>query len=425
MTDKAVVSRRITIVESDRHLRDALAGFLRSLGDDVTVADDADEVLRDGGGGQILLLPAGPSAERFLRELRRRHPAVVPVALAEHGSVAEAVALTRAGAFDYLVKPVVDEELRLCLEKAHQKQTLLAENLELNRQVTGDGPLPGLVSRDGHLLKLLDTAAGVADDPTPLLIVGETGTGKSALTRAIHDRGRRGSRPLIELRGGRLAQADLADAAGGTLVVTRLDDAAEADQARLNDLLGSGTLRVVAHAEADPRPFVADGRLRADLYHRLAATSLHLPPLRDRPADVPLLAERFLRRSVADGGRVVLGFTPEATATFVRHAWPGNVRELENAVAHAAAVAADPYAGVDDLPPSVKRPRDQSAGSLTLPLTPMPLKDALEPAERQIIHAALARHDWNRAAAAEELAINRATLYKKIRKYALDLEGAA
>ena len=185
--------------------------------------------------------------------------------------------------------------------------------------------------------------------------------------------------------------------------------------------------RVVLATNADLAAEVEAGRFRRDLYYRVNVVALKLPPLRDRPGDVPALADHFLEKFAAEAGRSFLGFSDDATAALRGHDWPGGVRELENAVERATVLARSPTIGVEDLPESLGGPRVDTRGSgdVVLKLSPMPLRDALEEPERQIILAALDRNAWNRNATADELAINRTTLYKKIRKYGLDLVGAA
>ncbi|MEM6561169.1 MAG: helix-turn-helix domain-containing protein, partial [Planctomycetota bacterium] len=174
-------------------------------------------------------------------------------------------------------------------------------------------------------------------------------------------------------------------------------------------------------------PLVEAGTFRRDLFYRINVVTLDLPPLRERVGDVPLLAEKFLKQHVEEIGRQVLGFTDDALAALQSYDWPGSVRELQNAIERAVILTRSTRIDVDDLPDTITgKKRDFTGGEhLVLPIAPMPLKDALEEPERRIILAALERNAWNRNETADELEINRTTLYKKIRKYRLDLGPAA
>jgi transcriptional regulator with PAS, ATPase and Fis domain len=309
----------------------------------------------------------------------------------------------------------------------------------------------------GRIHELVDR---VAPTPVSVLVTGETGTGKSLLAREIHRRsGRAGrfvevacgslSETLLESelfghvagaftgavadRPGKFLQAD-----GGTIFLDEIATASPALQVKLLRVLqsmqfepvgGSKThavdARVIFATNEDLAGLVAAGRFRADLFWRVNVVTIEMPPLRDRAADIPILAEHFLRASAAKAGRTIDGFTPAALAALGGHAWPGNVRELEHAVARAVFLGRGPLIDAADLPAAVSG----SGGSLTLPLVVGPaacsLKLALTHPERQMIIDALARHGWRRDAAAKALGINRTTLYKKAKRLGMDLAALA
>jgi two-component system response regulator AtoC len=184
--------------------------------------------------------------------------------------------------------------------------------------------------------------------------------------------------------------------------------------------------RVILASNVDLRQLVAEGAFRQDLYYRVNVVSIHLPPLRQRPGDIPLLSRHFLRQYAKESGREIIGFTDAAAAAMQRYDWPGNVRELENAIERAVVLCRRPQVDVDDLPETVHGSGQIASASMSIHAAglgdqPLPLSTALEAPERLIIEKSLQRNGWNRQATAAELDINRTTLYKKMRKYRLDV----
>ena len=304
--------------------------------------------------------------------------------------------------------------------------------------------------------RITDLVDRVAATPVSVLVTGETGTGKSLLAREIHRRSGRtgrfvevacGSLPdtLLESelfghvagaftgavgdRPGKFLQAD-----GGTIFLDEIGTATPALQVKLLRVLqsmqfeavgGSKThtvdARVILAANENLADLVAAGRFRADLFWRINVVTIEMPALRERTADIPLLAEHFLRSAAARAGRQVAGFTPAARAALLAHSWPGNVRELEHAVERAVFLGRGELVDVADLPAPVAG----RGASLVLPVAVGPaacsLKVALTHPERQMIIDALDRHGWRRDAAAKALGINRTTLYKKAKRLGMDL----
>jgi two-component system response regulator AtoC len=228
---------------------------------------------------------------------------------------------------------------------------------------------------------------------------------------------------------------------GGTLFLDELNSASPAMQVKLLRVLqerafepvGSSETktvdtRVILATNADLAQLVAEQKFRQDLYYRINVVTIRMSALRERIGDIPLLATHFLRHFCKESSREILGFTDAALGAMQRYAWPGNVRELENAVERAVVLCRRPQIDVEDLPESIQffeSPRPQQASrtfaELGIPEQPMPLERAMETPERRIIEAALKRNNWNRQATAAELDINRTTLYKKMRKYRLDV----
>jgi DNA-binding NtrC family response regulator len=476
----------VLIVDDDDIVASSIAEYLQQAGHDVATANGGDEALlaiRDaelGGDGRpprpFAVLVAdmsmpGKDGLELLRVVRQKHPGVVPVVITGFGTIESAVKSIRLGAIDYLTKPIIDDELRVAVEKAVQHHALLAENASLRRQLDEKYGLDNIVGADPRMRRIYDVIEAVAPSRTTVLMCGESGTGKSLIARAIHRRSPRADKPFVEISCGSIPETLLeselfghvrgaftgahADKPGkflsaheGTLFLDEINSASPGMQLKLLRVLqerafepvGSNEtvnvdVRVILASNQPLEDLVAEGAFRQDLYYRINVVMIQLPPLRDRIADIPLLAEHFLESKAGEAAKQVTGFTKDAMDALRGYAYPGNARELENIVERAVVLTRATRIGVDDLPPHVL---ENSTGRL-LPeharadegpwrieeFTPMPLKKALEEPERQIILAALEANDWNRQRTAEVLEINRTTLYKKIKQFGLEEYGAA
>jgi two-component system response regulator AtoC len=457
---------RLLILDEDRIILQSLGQFLRREGYDVRTTDRPEDVLAQLENGQIELLIAdinmpGVKPAEFLREVRRRFPHVVVIVITGYGSIEGAVEATKMGAFDYLTKPIVDDEIRVVVEKAVRQQSLLFENQTLRQQLDMRYGLENIVGHDHKMLKIFDLVEAVADSRTTVLMTGESGCGKSLVARAIHHRSSRRDKPFVEISCGALPETLLeselfghvkgaftgaiADkpgrfmaADGGTIFLDEINSASPAFQVKLLRVLqerafepvGSSDtrtvdVRVLLASNVDLNKLVAEAKFRQDLYYRINVVNIRMPSLKERLSDITLLAGHFLRHFNQQTGREVLGFTEAAMNQMQRYDWPGNVRELENAVERAVVLCRRPHIDVEDLPepvqfhnPKTPQPHPTDGDVADRPMT---LEAALEVPERRILEAALKRNNWNRQSTAAELDINRTTLYKKMRKYRLDV----
>ncbi|MGP1271949.1 MAG: sigma-54-dependent transcriptional regulator [Phycisphaerales bacterium] len=457
---------RILIVDDDPIVVESLEAMLAAGGFRVTTALGAEEALEvlTAEGERFdavvcdVVMP-GVDGTEFLRRVRAEKIPAAVVMLTGYGSVESAVESLRLGAADYLTKPVVESELRLAIERAVQQKALLSENASLRRQLDGRFGLDALIGRDPRMQRVYELVEAVAPSKTTVLMSGESGTGKSMVARAIHQRSDRAGGPFVELACGSIPETLLESelfghvkgsftgahtdkpgkfeaAHGGTLFLDEINSASPAMQLKLLRALqerrfepvGSNEtrevdVRVLLASNEPLERLVQDGRFRQDLYYRINVVKIELPALRDRLGDVPLLARHFLEKFSGELGKEIVGFTPEAEERLRAHAYPGNVRELQNIIERAAVLTREPTIGVEALPAHLGE-SSNAGGSLRLEdetWIPTPLAEALREPERRIILRALRANEWNRQQTADQLQINRTTLYKKMKS--LGIEG--
>ncbi len=471
---------RLLLVDDDPLIVNSLSDFLRLEGYIVDTATDGATAVEMLGATQYNLVLTDVNMPRtngleLLRTIRNQHPDVVVLVITGYGTIENAVEAVKMGAFEYLTKPIIDDEIRVTIEKALKQQTLLSENFRLKEQLGLRYGLDNIVGHDYKMLKIFDLVEAVADSRTTVLMTGESGTGKSLVARAIHHRSPRVAKPFIEVSCGSIPETLLESelfghvkgsftgatydkqgrflaADGGTIFLDEINSASPAFQVKLLRVLqerkfepvGSNhpvtvDARVILASNQDLAMLVDKGLFRQDLYYRINVVNIILPPLRQRLGDIPLLAEAFLKKLTQELNRKTAGFTPDAMDIMCRYTWPGNVRELENAVERAVVLSRRPLIAPDDLPQQVLDATTAVPGSAGghsskngiangnpfEPWTPTSLDKALETPEKQILLAALKANQWNRQATAEQLDINRTTLYKKMKRYGLDLpEGA-
>ena len=474
------------MVDDDPLIVNSLSEFLRLEGylvDTAAHGSQAVEMLAATRYNLVLTdvnMPRTNGLE-LLRTIKNQYPDVVVLVITGYGTIENAVEAVKMGAFEYLTKPIIDDEIRMTIEKALKQQTLLSENYLLRQQLGLRFGLDNIVGHDYKMLKIFDLVEAVADSRTTVLMTGESGTGKSLIARAIHHRSPRGmgaGKPFIEVSCGSIPETLLESelfghvkgsftgatydkqgrflaADGGTIFLDEINSASPAFQVKLLRVLqerkfepvGSNQtvsvdVRVILASNQDLVQLVAEQKFRQDLYYRINVVNIILPPLRQRLADIPLLADAFLKKLTQEMGRKIMGFTPEALDLMCRYTWPGNVRELENAVERAVVLTRRPLITAEDLPQTIldatlnrdgagsaERGSGTAGGNSSSnpfePWSPMPLEKAMEMPEKQILLAALRANNWNRQVTAEQLNINRTTLYKKMKRLGLDLPGSA
>jgi DNA-binding NtrC family response regulator len=435
-----------------------MADWLRSQGYDLDAAaryGDALDMLRRKTYDLVLSDVRLGDGDGFdlLEHCRRNWPSTQVILLTGYGTPDGAIEAIRAGAFDYLTKPLIDDELLMSVERALSQRTMIAENSNLRAQLDRRVGLDNVVGRDPHMMRVYDMINSVADTRATVLITGESGTGKSMIARAIHRRSSRSKGPFVEVACGALPETLLESelfghvagsftgatgekmgkflqADGGTIFLDEIGTASAAMQVKLLRVLqelkfepvgGTKTyevdVRVILATNEELAKQVAAGRFRQDLYYRINVINIELPPLRARASDIPLLAHSFLEQVREDARRTVNGISPEAMVALERYSWPGNVRELQNVIERAVLLGKEPQIMVADLPAEIRGAMNVVVSNASGKQT---LKEALEGPERQIILSVLESNGWNRNMTADQLGINRTTLYKKMKRLGLE-----
>ena len=450
---------RLLLIDDDRHVLVSMADWLREQGYHVdtaaTFADGLTTINQESHDLALIDINLGDAnGDGFdlLSHCRDHRPEMAVVLITGYGTVESAIEAIRAGAFDFLTKPLIDEELEIAIERALNQRQVVEENRTLKAQLDQRFGMENVVGNDPRMVKIYDMIESVADTRATVLITGESGTGKSLIARAIHRQSGRRDNPFVEVACGALPETLLESelfghtagaftgatsdklgkfmqADGGTIFLDEIGTASAAMQVKLLRVLqdlefeqigGTETFRVdtrvVLATNEDLAAAVAEGRFRQDLFYRINVINVELPALRERISDIPKLAEHFLADVREDSGKNVRGFSDDAMATLQRYRWPGNVRELQNVVERAVLLGKSDLIGIEDLPGEMA-----AAAPVHLDaIGPKTLKQALEGPERQIILEVLEAHNWNRHATAESLGINRTTLYKKMKRLGLE-----
>jgi len=448
---------RLLVVDDDELIRTSLSELLRLEGYEVEAAgsfQQASAHLAAETFQVVIADVAMPEVDGFelLKMIRNRYPETAVIMITGYGTIESAVEAIKRGAFDYLTKPVIDDEIKLTIERALQQQHLMAENRALRTQLGERYSLDSIIGHDPKMLRVFDLIEAVADTPTTVLLTGESGTGKSLVARAIHQHSARRHGPFVEVACGALPETLLESelfghvrgaftgavgekagkfkqADGGTIFLDEIATATPALQVKLLRVLqdfefepvgGSKTeradVRCILATNQDLEAEVRKGTFRQDLYYRVNVVTIHLPPLRDRLGDITLLAEHFLARHCERTGRRVVGFTDEAMRRLQAYAWPGNVRQLENVLERAVILTKHARVTPDDLPDDMRAVGAGGDGEGRI----LPLKQALEKPERDIIEQTLQAYHGNRQATADALHINRTTLYKKMKRFGIE-----
>ena len=452
----------LLVVDDDRHICEAMADYLRSLGHRTETASSCAEALSRLKEFKFELVICDVNLGEqdgfeLLEWVSAHKPDTAVILITGYGTIESAVEAIRMGAFDYLTKPVIDDELNFSIQRALGQRKIVEENKELRARLDERFGISNIIGHDYKMTRMFDLIESVADTRTTVLILGENGTGKTITARAIHQLSSRQEKPFIEVACGALPDTLLESelfghvegaftgashdkpgkflqADGGTIFLDEVGTASPSLQVKLLRVLqdrefepvgGNKThrvdVRLVLATNEDLEEKVRRGEFRQDLFYRINVVTITQPPLRERIGDIPLLVEHYIEEINRQTGKQIRSFDEEAMAVLQRYSWPGNVRELVNVVERAIVLTKSDVIGVRDLPDTLRQEKSNGraiAGQLLVGN----LKSALSHPERQIIIEALESNGWNRQDTARMLGINRTTLYKKMKKYDISYE---
>ena len=444
---------RILVVDVEPAQRELVAAFLGKQGFEVALAGDGAEALaRFKKDAFDLVLTdqrmPGLSGLELLERLRGVTPEVAVIVMTAYGTIETAVAAIKAGAADYLTKPLNLDELLHRIRTVRERQRLVTENRELRLALRERHRVDGIVGESGRMQEVLSLVHRVAGSDATVLIQGESGTGKELIAKAIHHASPRAAGPLVTVNCAALPESLLEAelfghekgaftgatitrqgrfevAHGGTLFLDEIGDLPLHLQVKLLRVLqerefervGSSRaipvdVRLIAATHRDLAALVKAGAFRDDLYYRINVVTIVVPPLRDRREDLPPLIDHFVRKCAEANRKRIVGVTREARDLLLRYDYPGNVRELENVIERAVVLTRDDVIGPADLPLTLQDPPTETAEAAGLTA-------AVEGLERRMIHAALARASGVQTRAAESLGISERVLRYKLRKYGL------
>jgi two-component system, NtrC family, response regulator PilR len=448
---------RILVVDDELSMREVLDITLRQEGYDVTLADSGEAALRalDATIFDLVLTDLrmkGVDGLAVLRAVKEQAPGTAVVMLTAFASTDTAVEAMKLGAFDYVTKPFKLDELRLTIAGVLERKLLRDENQALRRQLQKERGLPNFVGRSRRMLEIFETIRKIADSPSNVMITGETGTGKELVAQAIHQESPRRDRAFVSVNCGAipegLMESELfghvkgsftgavsdtrglfAAADGGTLFLDEITEVAASIQVKLLRAIQERTIRrvgdtrdvhvdvrLIAASNRDLAGAVAEGALREDLFYRLNVIPIHLPPLRERRDDIPLLVDYFLRKLAKETGKDVRGISADALAALEQYRWPGNIRELQNAIERAIVLGTGPTLEVAALPGELLRPARTSDATLEIPPEGLDLEATLDGIEQRLLRAALERCGGVQTRAAELLKMSFRQFRYKLQK---------
>ena len=456
-----MIKKRLLVVDDDESLRWVTQAQLQQSGYDVAAAADGNaalEAMRQVPPDLVItdLKMPGMSGLELLRKIREDYPEIIVIMVTAFGTVENAVEAMKAGAYDYITKPVNMDEMKLIVNRGLEHLGLQEEVRLLRSNLDHKYGFENILGRSKSLLYVLDMASRAAQATSTVLIRGETGTGKELLAKAIHFNSRRKDRPFVTINCGAIpkdlleselfghakgsftgalankrGKVELAD--GGSLFLDEIGELPLELQVKLLRLIQQGEIeklgivgtatvdvRIIAATHRNLQAMIEDGAFREDLYYRLAVIPLELPPLRERADDTPELVQHFFIKAKDQQGRPDLVLPTRLLPYFSGYTWPGNVRELENIIERIVVLARGDEITVNDLPDFLRRER-AAVEALHLDLPPHGI--SLEAVEKELIMRALEKFNGNQTHAAQYLDISRKTLIYRMEKFGLRKEA--
>ncbi len=455
-----MVKQRILVIDDEENMRHMLKVMLKKAGYSVHTAKDGLDGLSimDKKTFDVILCDIRmPNMDgmAFLKQARKKYPEKTYIMMSAYGTIETAVAAMKEGNYDYISKPFRSDEILLTLMKANERESLRKENLQLKEKINAIEnrySFADIISHSDAMDHVFNLVQTVANHKTTVLITGESGTGKELIARAIHYKGKRAKEPMVSINCGgipeNLLESELfgykkgafTDATGdkkgqfeianrGTVFLDEIGEMSMALQVKLLRVLQEeeltplgGTeskkidIRVIAATSKNLQDEVEHGRFRSDLFYRINVMTIHLPPLRERTEDVPLLVEHFIDIFNKKLDKQVKSLSSSAMALMMNYPWPGNIRELENVMERAVLLSKGRYITPAELPSNIV---ESNINTFYCPDDSLSIKKASRRLEHYLIKKALEKTKGNKTQAAKMLEISRPILLSKIRMYNL------
>ncbi len=450
--------KNLLLVDDDASLRRVLQHHLSEAGYSVLIAKDGTEAFNLYTENSIDLVitdvrMAGMDGTELLKRIRTINDEAVVIVITAHGTIEAAVTAMKLGAYDYITKPFNREELLLAVSKGLQYKDLMQENRSLKRLVTERFSISNMIGSSPSMQRVYATVEKVARTNATVLITGESGTGKEMVAKAIHQNSRRHHQPFVTINCGAIPEGLLESelfghrkgsftgaifdargsfdmANGGTVFLDEVGELPLQLQVKLLRVLQNGEfnrvgestprrvdIRFIAATNRSLEKMIEDSEFREDLYFRLKVVQIHLPPLRERRDDIPLLADLFLHELARHYCRPELKVEKEVVRNFCSYNWPGNVRELRNTIESMIVLSDGDTLTLVDLPEHIMK-KASSAGRVTIQLPEGGID--LEKVEREILLQALEKHHWNQTHTARYLNLTRSALIYRMQKYSIE-----
>ena len=463
-----MADERILVVDDEMDLATSCQRLLNTKGYTTSVASNGDEALAHLQGEDLHLVVTdlkmpGMDGMELLRQIKETRPEIQVVMMTAFSTIEDAVTAMRLGAADFVPKPFTPEHLLIVVEKVLGERKLLEENRNLKEQLSQHYSFDNIVGKSQAMSRIFESIKKIADTSINILIYGASGTGKELIARSIHANSSRSSQPFVPLNCGALpehlveseifgyekgaftganrAKPGLLETAhGGTFFMDEISELPPPLQVKFLRVLEGGRFRRVGsneEREVDIRLISATNRdlearveaeeFREDLFYRINTFTISIPPLKERPDDIPLLASHFLQHYGEQNQTTVQGISPEAMELLQNHEWKGNVRELEHAIEHALVLASEEFIQPEDLPQNVQK--TQAREPLPHTYLELPFKEAkehlVEDFERRYIAEVLNKYEGNISRSAAHSGIDRRSLHRLLAKYHIDASQIA
>ncbi len=444
----------VLIVDDEKNIRAGLGKAIEMDGHNVLLAEDGQRALEIVESEEVDLVIADLkmpriSGEELLRRIVQGYPTLPVIILTGHGTIESAVQAMRDGAYDFLTKPVNLDRLSLLVKRALSTRELVLQHRALQEELDQRREFANIVGKSAEMKRIFDVVGQVAPTRASVLVTGDSGVGKELIADALHNLSNRKQKPFIKVHCAALSESLLESelfghekgsftgavgrkrgrfelAHTGTIFLDEIGEINPSIQIKILRVLqekefervgGEETLevdvRIISATNKDLRAEIEKGTFREDLYYRLNVVNIHIPPLRDRKEDIPLLAAAFVKEFAQENEKQVDGIDPKARSLLYNYSWPGNVRELRNCLESAVVMSKGSVITTDDLPPSIVTDSESNHVRIQLGAT-------MGEAEKEIIRANLAAQNGNKSRTAEILGIGRKTLHRKIAEYQLE-----